>query len=112
MDSPLASLFSKLYPGGSGEQIFFGVLKRSVSPDRVPSEEERARRRATAAASLTNIDDDERERRRLAGGVMTALTLALAIGLLATDAAPLSRAAIAPPLFLSYGYLASARTGL
>ena len=78
----------------------------------LPSAEERERRREVAAAELTNIDMDERGRRRLAGGAMSAVTAALATYLLASHAPTLTRAAIAPPLFLAYGFLASARTGL
>ena len=105
-------VFKNLFPGGSNKQIFFGVLQREVDPASVPAPEEQARRREEAAASLTNIDAAERERRMLAGGVGALFTAALAAGLLAADVAPLVRAAIAPPLFLSYGYVASARTGL
>lgn len=88
------------------------MLQTPVDLETVPSEEERARRREVAAAQLTNIDTDERERRKLAGGAMSVVTAALAAYLLASHAPTLSRAAIAPPLFLSYGFLASARTGL
>jgi hypothetical protein len=74
--------------------------------------DERARRREVAASSLTNIDAAERQRRQLAGTAMSVATGALAVSLLAAHAAPLTRVAIAPPLFLAYGYLASAREGL
>jgi len=109
---PVSQLFSTLFAGGSGKQIFFGVLQREVDAASVPSDAERAHLRTAAAADLTNIDAAERERRQLAGGVMSVLTAALAAALLASDVAPPARAAIAPPLFLAYGYLASARTGL
>ena len=111
-DDPIASLFSTLFAGGSDRQIWFGVLQRQVDPTTVPSAEERTKLREVAAAELTNIDAAERERRLLAGGVFSVFTVALAYALLATHAAPLARAAIAPPLFLSYGFIASWRTGL
>ena len=108
----IAALFSRLFPGGSNKKIFFGVLQVDVDETDVPSEEERARRRAAAAESLTNIDMAERERRRLAGTVLAVLTAALGVGLIASEVPALTRVAIAPPLFLSYGFLASAQTGL
>ena len=112
MDDPLARAFSMLFTGGSGKRIYFGVLQQDVQPSEVPAADERAARRAVAAEQLVNIDMPERERRRLAGAAAAAGTAALAIGLLAFDAPALSRVAIGPPLFLAYGYLASAQTGL
>lgn len=113
LSDPVAQVFSKvLFKGDSGKSIAWGVLQKDVDPAQVPSDEERAARRASAARDLTNIDDAERERRKLAGTAFAGVTAALALGLLVTHAAPLARAAIAPPLFLSYGFLASARQGL
>lgn len=110
---PVAYAFNKLlFPGGSKKQIFFGVLQRDVESSAVPSEDERARLRASAATELTNIDAAERDRRRMAGGAFALFSAALAAGLLGSHVAPLTRAAIAPPLFLAYGFLASAQTGL
>lgn len=110
---PVAYMFNKvLFPGGSNKQIVFGVLQRDVDQSAVPSAEEQDRLRAVAATELTNIDAAERARRRLAGGAFAVFTAALAAGLLATHAAPLTRAAIAPSTFLAYGFLASAQTGL
>lgn len=109
---PIAARFRSLFAGSSGKQIFFGVLQRDVDPSSLPSEEEQARRRQEAAASLTNIDMDERERRKVAGSAFAVVTAALAVWMLATDIAPLARAAIGPPLFLSYGYLKSYEEGL
>ena len=112
MNDYVYQAFRRLYGGGSGKQIFFGVLQKDVEPSSIPSDEERARRRAEAADALTNIDMPERDRRRLAGGAMAVVTAILAAGLLAFDVAPLARLAIGPPAFLAYGYLASAQTGL
>lgn len=109
---PIAQLFSKLFAGGSNRQIYFGVLQRDVDPSSIPSEEERATLRSTAAAELTNIDAAERQRRLYSGAAFSVFTALLGWYLLASHAAPLTRAAIAPPLFLSYGYIASWRTGL
>jgi len=112
LEDPVSSLFSTLFPGGSNRQIFFGVLQREVDPTAVPDAAERARLREQAAVDLTNIDAAERERRRVAGGALAVGTAALAVGLLASEASALARLAIAPPLFLSYGYLRSAQEGL
>lgn len=109
---PVAFLFSKLFEGGSNKEIFFGVLQRDVDESSIPPYEERAALRATAAAELTNIGATERERRLYSGISFSVFTALLAWYLLASHAAPLTRAAIAPPLFLSYGYIASWRTGL
>ena len=108
----IAKLFSSLFVGGSGKRIYLGVLQQVVLPANVPGAEERALRRSAAAEALVNIDGPERERRRLAGTAFTALTAVLAVGLLVSHAPQLARFAIAPPLFLSYGYLKSAETGL
>lgn len=88
------------------------MFRHLVNAADIPDEEERAARRLQAAESLTNIDMSERDRRQLAGTAMAALTAALAIGLLAGHAPTLTRFAIAPPLFLSYGYIKSAESGL
>ena len=112
MDDPVAKMMGNLFVSGSGKKIFFGVLQKDVEPSEVPSDEERAELRSQAAADLTNIDAAERERRQLAGTALGVATLALAIGLLASHAPASTRFAIAPPLFLSYGYLSSAREGL
>ena len=112
MDDPVAKMMGSIFASGSGKKIFFGVLQKDVEPSEVPSDEERAELRRQAAADLTNIDAAERERRQLAGTALGAITLALAIGLLAVHAPAPTRFAIAPPLFLSYGYLSSAREGL
>lgn len=110
---PVAKLFSQvLFPAGQGKKIAWGVMQRDVDPLAVPSEAVRAELRAAAARDLMNIDAVERERRRLAGTAFGALTAAVAAALLALDVGPLARLAIAPPLFLTYGYLASAREGL
>eukprot|EP00316_Scyphosphaera_apsteinii_P021384 CAMPEP_0119311040 /NCGR_PEP_ID=MMETSP1333-20130426/21353_1 /TAXON_ID=418940 /ORGANISM="Scyphosphaera apsteinii, Strain RCC1455" /LENGTH=173 /DNA_ID=CAMNT_0007315325 /DNA_START=326 /DNA_END=847 /DNA_ORIENTATION=- len=109
---PVANLFSTLFQGGSGNRIWFGVLQQTVDPSDVPSDEVRAELRAKAATDLTNIDTNERKRRLLAGAVMSMLTAAVGVALLAGHAEPLTRFAIAPPLFLSYGFLASANEGL
>lgn len=111
-DDPVKQVFSTLFPGGKGKQIYLGVLQKDVDPSSIPSDSERTALRAEAAASLTNIDMPERERRRLVGSVLSVLTLGLAIGLIVGHAPTLTRFAIAPPLFFSYGYLASWQTGL
>lgn len=77
-----------------------------------PSEAEAAALRAAAAEELVNISDEERERRRVAGIVLSVLTASLAAALLNAHVPPTTRFAIAPPVFLSLGYLASAREGL
>jgi hypothetical protein len=66
-NDPVASMFSNLFTGGSGKQIYFGVLQKDVDQSSVPSADERAQRRKVAADALVNIDMPERERRRLAG---------------------------------------------
>lgn len=109
---PIASVFSKLFAGDSGRKIYLGVLQRDVDPDTVPSMEERAGRRDNAARELVNIDDDERERRLYVGGALSVVTLALGAFLLTSHAPAVERLAIAPPLFLSYGYIASWQKGL
>jgi len=111
-EDPVAQVFSKLFKADQGKQIYFGVFQKDVDPSSIPSSDEREALRSEAAASLTNIGMAERDRRRQAGLVMSVLTAGLALGLLANDAPTLSRFAIAPPLFLSYGLLASAQTGL
>ena len=111
-EDPVAFVFSKLFPGGSNRQIYFGVLQKPVDLATVPSADERAQLREQAAKDLTNIGADERQRRLYAGGAFSVFTAALAAYLLASHAAPLTRVAIAPPLFLSYGYIASWKQGL
>ena len=110
---PIANAFrTKLFRGGQGKRIFFGVFQQTVTSSEIPPEEDRQERRLAAATQLINIDMPERERRKLAGTVFSTGTAALAVGLLATGAPTLTRFAIAPPLFLAYGFLASAKEGL
>lgn len=109
---PVATVMSALFPAGKGSKIAWGVLQQAVEPAAVPSDEERARRRDAAAAQLVNIDGDERERRKRAGLAFLALSAALAGALLATGAGAAARGAVAPPLFLAVGFLASWREGL
>ena len=104
--------FSKLFPGGSGKEIYFGVLQRAVDPAEIPSDAERARRREEAASALTNIGAEERERRLKASYAFGALTAIVAAGMLSLHVPPVTRLAIAPPLFLTYGYYASYQSGL
>lgn len=115
-DDPLAEQFKRLYPGGAGERIKWGVFKEKVeaSPD-PPSDEalaERAALREAAACSLTNIDAAERARREKVGKVAAALCGALAVAQLATGAGASQRAVMALPLFFAVGFLGSAETGL
>ena len=63
-----------------------------------------ARRRDEAARSLTNIGMEERQRRLKASYAFGALTVVLAAALLGLEVTPITRLAIAPPLFLTYGY--------
>jgi len=98
--------------GGEGKRIVWGVLTEEVDRASVPDAAEREARRARAAAELTNIDDDERARRGKAGAVGSLLTAVLGVALLATHADAAARLAILPPVYLSLGYLASAREGL
>ena len=114
-DDPLAEQFKRLYPGGAGERIKWGVFKEKVeaSPD-PPSDEalaERAALREAAACSLTNIDAAERAREKV-GKVAAALCGALAVAQLATGAGASQRAVMALPLFFAVGFLGSAETGL
>lgn len=112
MTDPIARMFSTLFAGGTRKKIYFGVFQTGVDPSEVPSDEERSRRRAQAAKDLTNIDMRERERRLLASQGFGAVTAVVAAALLGSHAAPLARLAIAPPLFLTYGFYASYQQGL
>jgi len=112
MNDPIALGMRRIFPAGSGKKIWFGVFKQDVVDSEVPTDAERAALRAKAAEQLTNIDAAERERRKLAGTALGAATGLLAVGLLVAEAPTLTRFAIAPPLFLSYGFLASAEEGL
>ena len=104
----------KLYSGGNGQRIKFGVFKEDIDPNEDPVDPSlAARRRAKAAEDLTNIDDDERARRRKVGYAGTTVTLALSAFL------PLAGVPLAGrfageifPVFLSLGFLLSAQEGL
>jgi len=109
---PLALVFSTLFPSGKGSKIMWGVFQQSVDEATLPSLEDRALRREVAAAQLVNIDGDERDRRKQAGLAFLAVSTALAGVLLVTDAGAGARFAVAPPLFLAVGFLASWREGL
>lgn len=109
---PLAAMFKVLFAPGKGRKIAWGVFQQEIDPASVPSDEERASRREAAEEMLVNIDGDERSRRLKAGLAMSAATVALAVGLLAGHAPLATRFAVAPPLFLAVGFLASAQQGL
>lgn len=95
-----------------GKRVKYGVFTESVDPSSVPAEEEQRKRREDAARDLVNIDMQERQRRTAVGTAGSVLTAALGVGLLAAHAPVATRFAIAFPLFLSYGFLESGRTGL
>ena len=109
---PVAAVFGTLYEGGKGKKIAWGVFQQDVDAASVPSPEEQARRRDQAAVDLVNIDDEERERRKVAGLALVAFTVAFGAALLGAHAPATARFAIAPPMFLGVGYLASYKEGL
>ena len=105
----------RLYAGGRGERIKYGVFKEAVAADELAAVDpkEAARRRARASEELTNIDDAERARRKNVGLVGSAATLALACALPAVGVPfPNRFAGEIFPVFLSLGFLASAEEGL
>merc|ERR1712127_394836 len=53
-DDPVAKGFSEVYRGGSGKEIYFGVLQREVEKS-TSTDAEREALRATAAEDLVNI---------------------------------------------------------
>jgi hypothetical protein len=108
----VARVFSTLFPSGKSRRIVWGVFQQQVDAAAVPDADERARRREVAAAQLVNIDADERDRRKQAGLGFLGVSIAVAGTLLATDAGVAARLAVAPPLFLAVGLLASWREGL
>lgn len=114
VDDPLAEQFKKMYPGGSGQRIKWGVFKEKISAtelDASDSEKARALRDA-ASENLTNIDDDERGRRYKAGAGAAVFVAALAAFQISTGAPPSQRAIMALPLFFALGFVGSGATGL
>ena len=111
-DDRARDLFAKLYRGGGGKQIYYGVFQRDAPASATKSEEARARSRDEAAKTLTNIDAEERGRRMEVGKAAGAATAALAAAQLALGATRVERLAIAVPLFFALGFVGSAKTGL
>ena len=111
-DDRARDLFAKLYRGGGGKQIYYGVFQRDAPASATKSEEARARARDEAAKTLTNIDAEERGRRMEVGKAAGAATAALAAAQLALGATRVERLAIAVPLFFALGFVGSAKTGL
>ena len=111
-DDRARDLFAKLYRGGGGKQIYYGVFQRDAPASATKSEEARARSRDEAAKTLTNIDAEERGRRMDVGKAAGAATAALAAAQLALGATRVERLAIAVPLFFALGFVGSAKTGL
>ena len=111
-DDRARDLFAKLYRGGGGKQIYYGVFQRDAPASATKSEEARARSRDEAAKTLTNIDAEERGRRMEVGKAAGAATAALAAAQLALGATRVERMAIAVPLFFALGFVGSAKTGL
>ena len=111
-DDRARDLFAKVYRGGGGKQIYYGVFQRDAPASATKSEEARARSRDEAAKTLTNIDAEERGRRMEVGKAAGAATAALAAAQLALGATRVERLAIAVPLFFALGFVGSAKTGL
>jgi len=111
-DDRARDLFAKVYRGGGGKQIYYGVFQRDAPTRATKSEEARARSRDEAAKTLTNIDAEERGRRMEVGTAAGAATAALAAAQLALGATRVERLAIAVPLFFALGFVGSAKTGL
>jgi hypothetical protein len=108
--SPAELVLSKAFP--RGKRVTYGLFTVDADPSALPSEEERARLRAEAASELAVIDRAERDRRMLAGSAGSVATAALAVGLLLAHAPLTARAALVFPVFLSLGFVDSAKTGL
>ncbi|KAJ1633842.1 hypothetical protein T492DRAFT_903832 [Pavlovales sp. CCMP2436] len=102
-------VLGKAFP--RGKRVTYGLFTVDADPSALPSEEERARLRAEASDELAVIDSAERARRMLAGSVGSAATAVLAFGLLLTHAPLAARAALVLPVFLSLGFVDSAKTG-
>jgi len=111
-DDRARDLFAKVYRGGGGKQIYYGVFQRDAPASATKSSDARARSRDEAAKTLTNIDAEERGRRMEVGKAAGAATAALAAAQLALGATRVERLAIAVPLFFALGFVGSAKTGL
>ncbi|KAL1526539.1 hypothetical protein AB1Y20_015248 [Prymnesium parvum] len=109
---PSSRMISTMFPEGKGRRIAWGLLTTEVDSSSVPSDMERQQLREAAASQLVNIDQAERDRRKMAGSILSVATVCIAVALLAAHADAAARAAILPFVFLSNGYLASAREGL
>ena len=112
VDDPLAAQFKKMYPGGSGQRIKWGVFKEEVSATQLLDASDSKALRDAASENLTNIDDDERGRRYKAGAGAAVFSVALATFQIFTGAPPSQRAIMALPLFFAIGFVGSGASGL
>merc|ERR1712216_318106 len=112
---PVQETFKKLYTPNSGKRIKYGVFQETVSASEknTYTDEEKTRLRAKAAKELTVIDDEERKRRGTVGRVFASATALSAVLQVFVFPQPIfARVALFPMVYLSYGFLASERSGM
>ncbi|CAL6346984.1 unnamed protein product [Bathycoccus prasinos] len=114
-EDPVQETFKKLYAPNSGKRIKYGVFQEtmSASEKNAYTDEEKTNLRRKAAEELTVIDKEERKRRGTVGRVFASATALAAVLQVFVFPQPIfARAALFPMVYLSYGFLASERSGM
>ncbi|CAL6348876.1 unnamed protein product [Bathycoccus prasinos] len=112
---PVQETFKKLYAPNSGKRIKYGVFQEtmSASEKNAYTDEEKTNLRRKAAEELTVIDKEERKRRGTVGRVFASATALAAVLQVFVFPQPIfARVALFPMVYLSYGFLASERSGM
>ncbi|CAL6345195.1 unnamed protein product [Bathycoccus prasinos] len=112
---PVQETFKKLYKPNSGKRIKYGVFQETLSESdkNTYTEQEKTNLRVKAAEELTVIDEEERKRRGTVGRVFASATALAAVLQVFVFPQPIfARVALFPMVYLSYGFLASERSGM
>ncbi|CAL6352760.1 unnamed protein product [Bathycoccus prasinos] len=112
---PVQETFKKLYKPNSGKRIKYGVFQETLSESdkNTYTEQEKTNLRLKAAEELTVIDKEERKRRGTIGRVFASATALAAVLQVFVFPRPIfARVALFPMVYLSYGFLASERSGM
>jgi len=112
---PVRDAFEKLYAPNTGKRIKYGVFQETLSASEKNkyTDAEKTKLRAKASEELTVIDDEERKRRGTVGRVFASATALAAVLQVFVFPQPIfARVALFPMVYLSYGFLASERSGM
>merc|ERR1719409_1180133 len=118
-EDPVAAVFKRMYAPNAGKRIAYGIFQKPIDDFSANNngghltEEEKEKLREKASKEMTVIDEEERKRRGTIGRVSPSATACAAVLQTFIFHQPVfARLALFPLVYLSYGFLASERSGM